>query len=479
MRKTIVAIAAHAAALIGLIAWFGWGRSDAPPDIAAPPPEEIETQAPAPDSKFTGEPERNATLRVLENDTAIRQGYFALLLEAFNAEYAEYGITAVDASMDQYLDLENDGPYGYGPDVLYQANDMIMKHVEGQHIQPLPAETLGCFGQVDERAWQAYRDAGGVCYGVPVNIQAPVLYYRRDLLPDDWEAEWDRDHNGIPDIIEYWADLYRFSLLRRGEGGYGYMKALYDVYFASGFLFSYGGYVFGNNGNDASDVGFAGGSAEQGAFIIKQLAGLMNEDCIDTTINNTQYSKIASGEYFCTITTPDVYTMFVRELELAGVPVENLVVTSVPRLPASGDLTDTGGGSIPCVMMGGVNGYAVSSYTKYPNAALAFVDFATGYEMVMKRHEMLGIVPARADAARETGGLSLVVYETLAAGNLALMPSIRQVAQIWTPMETLFSDIAKDAFRPAAQQKYVTPEDFKQALIKANRQVYDAIWTLN
>lgn len=65
---------------------------------------------------FTGELEQGVTIRVLENDTAISKGYFDELLTAFNEAYAEYGIVAVDANMDQYLDLANDGPYGYGPD---------------------------------------------------------------------------------------------------------------------------------------------------------------------------------------------------------------------------------------------------------------------------------------------------------------------------------------------------------------------------
>ena len=78
-------------------------------------------------SVFDGELEQNVTIRVLENDTAISAGYFDELIAAFNEAYADYGITAVDANMDQYLDLANDGPYGYGPDVLYQANDIIMQ----------------------------------------------------------------------------------------------------------------------------------------------------------------------------------------------------------------------------------------------------------------------------------------------------------------------------------------------------------------
>ena len=80
---------------------------------------------------FNGELEQNITIRVLENDTVIAKGYFAELIDAFNEAYADYGIVAVDANMDQYLDLANDGPYGYGPDVLYQANDIIMQYAEG------------------------------------------------------------------------------------------------------------------------------------------------------------------------------------------------------------------------------------------------------------------------------------------------------------------------------------------------------------
>ena len=105
---------------------------------------------------FSGELEENVTIQVLENDTAISKGYFSQLIEAFNKEYEQYGITAVDANMDQYLDLANDGPYGYGPDVLYQANDVIMQYAQGKHILPLPVEEMDCYSQIPKAAWQAY-----------------------------------------------------------------------------------------------------------------------------------------------------------------------------------------------------------------------------------------------------------------------------------------------------------------------------------
>ncbi len=444
---------------------------------------------------YSGELEHNVTIRVLENDTAIEQGYFQELIDAFNEKYAEYGIVAVDANMDQYSNLADDGPYGYGPDVLYQANDVLMKYVEGKLIYPIPAESLECFPQITENAWNAYQaNVNGVSYymGVPVNVQSSMLYYRKDLLPEDWETTWDKNGNKVPDMVESWNDMYRYSqeIVARNDGHYGYMRSLYDVYFSSGFLFSYGGYVFGDNNTNADDLGFSAGNAEIGANVLLQQAALMNEGCIDDSITVSAYSRLADGTYFATMTTPDVYTLFLKELQLVyqaegmseeearALAEENLVITEVPKLPASGDLTEEDPELIPLKAMGGVNGYAISAYTKSPNACLAFVEFATGYEMMLRRNQMLGIVPARSDVADTVGGVSEIMYHNLDAGNIVVMPSIRAVEQIWTPGQTFFEDLAKDAFRPEAEKKYKTLEDIKNGLAAVDTQIYDAVHTL-
>lgn len=444
---------------------------------------------------YSGELERNVTIRVLENDTAIEQGYFQELIDAFNAEYAEYGIVAVDANMDQYSNLADDGPYGYGPDVLYQANDVLMKYVEGKHIYPIPAESMECFPQITENAWNAYQaTVNGTRYymGVPVNVQSSMLYYRKDLLPEDWETAWDRNGNKIPDMVENWNDMYRYSqeIAAKNDGHFGYMRSLYDVYFSSGFLFSYGGYVFGDNNTNPDDIGFSAGNAEIGANVLLQQATLMNEGCIDDSITVGAYSRLADGTYFATMTTPDVYTLFLKELRLAyqaegmdeaqaqALAEENLVITQVPKLPASGDLTEENPELIPLKAMGGVNGYAISAYTKAPNACLAFVEFAVSYDMMLRRNELLGIVPARNDVAQAVGGVSEIMYNNLDAGNIVVMPSIRAVEQVWTPGRTFFEDLAKDAFRPEAEKKYKTLEEIKEGLTAVDAQIYDAIHTL-
>ena len=194
------------------------------------------------------EPLEACTIRVLENDTAKETGYLDALLNAFNEKYRAQGIVAVDANIQQYTDLAENGPYGYGPDVLYQANDVIMKYLDGNHILPLPVDRLDDYTQIDNNAWKSYLGTyrnKQYTFGVPVNLQTSVMYYREDLLPEDS----DKNNDGTPDMFETWNALYDYSVKRHQEDSkkYGYVKPLYDFYFNSGFLFSYGGYIFGDN----------------------------------------------------------------------------------------------------------------------------------------------------------------------------------------------------------------------------------------
>lgn len=475
MKKTLPALIAHIALILALIIVMGVLGV-----IAAGVTAEG-------NEKFTGELERGVTLRILENDTAKEQGYLKELLDAFNAEYSEYGITAVDANMDQYTDLETGGPYGYGPDVLYQANDAVMKYVDGKHILPLPVNGLGCHEFVSPNAWAAYQSTvqgRTYTFGVPVNIQQPLLFYRKDLLPENWQTEWDADKNGVPDMIENWSALYRFSQQIRqtsGGGKYGYMKSLNDGYFSSGYFFSYGGYVFGGeDGKDTADIGFSKNDGYLGAKVIRQLASVMNLECTEDTITKNSYSRMAQGTYFATMTTPDVYTMFVREMVNAGYTEEyakeNIVMVDVPKLPVSGDLEDESKGFRDMIVMGGVNGYAISSYTKAPNAALAFVNFATSYKMIERRAELLGISPARSDSAAALGGLNESISNNLDGGTIYVMPSVRALAQVWTPLQTYCAILADDAL--TAKNAYVTDEALKKGAENVDNQIYAAIHTL-
>ena len=75
MKKAIAVIAA---AVLSLTLFAGCGEHE---EIVNKPITYESLMA-----KFEGEPERNVTLKILDNDTAVEEGYFDELIAAFNAE---------------------------------------------------------------------------------------------------------------------------------------------------------------------------------------------------------------------------------------------------------------------------------------------------------------------------------------------------------------------------------------------------------
>lgn len=442
-------------------------------------------------AKFEGEIEKNVTIKVLENDTALKMGYFDELLEAFNKEYEKYGIKAVDANQGEFSDLANSGPYGYGPDVLYQANDVIMKYVDAKHVTPLPTDKLDVYSKVPEQANKAFTAKVGensYTFGAPVNIQSGLLYYRADLLPEDWKTTYDKDRNNVPDMIENLADLYKFSKERHQANSkeYGFEYSINDFYFSSGFLFSFGGYIFGDENTNKDDIGLAKGNSKLGAKMLRDLASVMSVSCEDDSAKLAIGGNMASGKYFASLTTPDIRTSivdalaqkYVKDLGLSAHQAakkadENVIGVPFPKLPANGDLENPSNETIDPIQMGGINGYAISSYTKCPVASLAFVNFATSFEMIKKRKDILGIAPCREDVLDANDTLSKALFNNVAAGKISLMPSISAVGQIWTPAGSFLSDLAADPRRESP--KYDTMDKIQAGLDKLSKDIYDAV----
>ncbi len=437
---------------------------------------------------------KGIVIRVLENDTAKKEGYLDYLLSAFNEKYKDQNVRAEDANMDEYSDLEKDGPYGYGPDVLYQANDILMKYVSGKHILPLEIEKLDSFEQVPQNAWEAYKatvDGREVYCGVPVNVQQPLLYYRKDMLPENWKTDFDKNGNDVPDMVEFWTEMYAYSKgIREADSSkFGFALNLTDQYFNSGFLFSYGAYVFGDNNTNDKDICMNAGNAKFGGKVIWDLAGIMDLKCADDTFTNTRTTMLAQGTIFANICTPDITSQFLKELateykkqglseqEAEAKAKENLVITTLPKLPKNGDITSVQDVTdeslwIAQKTMGGVNGYGISSYTKSREWSLKFVEFATSAEMIAKRQEMLGIVPARADVvALSNDPATKVTFNNLDDGTLVVMPSISSVRSIWAPITSCYKTLATDG----CKDKKFTIDDIQNELDKLVQNIKNSI----
>ncbi len=455
-------------------------------------------------ARFDGQLEQGAVIKVLENDTAVELGYVDALISAFNEAYKDKGISAERMNIDQYSDLATDGPYGYGPDVWYQANDILMKYADNQHLLPLPIYDMECYEQIPQSAWNAYAtDMQGETFfcGVPLNVQSGMLYYIESMLPENWETQWDENQNGKPDFFETYTALYAFSEECK-KGGmpthYGYLDDLVDTYFTSGYLMTYGAYIFGKNGTDASDIGLAAGESYKGAQMLQQWAAQMNNtEILDTAFSSAAYQYLADGVMLCTVTTPDVSRMFLRSMVATGKWTQaeaeaDLKMITVPRLPVSADLTadkwqDTitkmDELTVETTMMGGINGYGISAYTKCPNASLAFVEFATSYAQAVLRNQYLGVAPARADAAAEiskTDKTVGILFDRLDRGYISIMPAITEIGQIWTPTQSFLIDLCTDPFREGLgeERMFDTDEKIKAGLEKLVQQIKDAIETL-
>ncbi len=426
------------------------------------------------------------------------------LIAAFNAAFKDKGISAERMNIDQYSDLATDGPYGYGPDGWYQANDVLMKYADNQHLLPLPIKDMDSDEQLPPSAGDAdATDLKGQTFycGVPLNVQSGMLYYIESSLPENWEQVWDVNSNGKPDMFESYTALYAYSEACK-EGGqptqYGYLDETVDTYFMSGYLMSFGGYVFGDNGRNASDIGLAAGESYKGARMIQQWAGQMDDtEILDGTFASAAYQYLADRVMLCTISTPDVSQMFIRSMVATGNWTEeeakkDLKMICVPRLPVSADLTkdpwqdtvtDMDTLTKEMTMMGGINGYGNSSYTKCPNASLAFVEFATSYEQAVLRHEYLGVAPARADASdtiSKTDTVVGILFDRLDRGYISIMPAITEVGQIWTPTQSFLIDLSTDPYREerGEERMYATDSDIKAGLERLVGQIRDAIETL-
>ena len=204
------------------------------------------------------------------------------------------------------------------------------------------------------------------------------------------------------------------------------------------------------------------GNAKFGGKIIWDLAGIMDLKCADDSFTNMRTTMLAQGTIFANICTPDITTQFLKDLaaeykkqglsesEAAAKAKENLVITTLPKLPKNGDITvkqDVTDESLWIAQktMGGVNGYGISSYTKSREWSLKFVEFATSAEMIAKRQELLGIVPARADVvALSDDNATKVTFSNLDDGTLVVMPSISSVRTIWAPISSCYKTLATD-----------------------------------
>lgn len=377
--------------------------------------------------------EEGAELLVWDNEDA--EGQWAkYVAEEFTKRYGIPVRVEHVKHTDAPTKLQTDGPAGLGADVFNAPHDhtgnmaaagLILQNFYADQMKTEHVDAAISGGSYD-----------GNLYGYPIAVETYGLFYNKDLV-DKVPETWD-------ELIAQ-AKAFNDSANQK----YGFMYEMGNFYYDFAFIGGYGGYVFGNNNTDPSDLGLNGDAAVKAAELMKKirdevLPGMKKED-ITYDIKNSLFQE---GKLLFDMNGPWAAAGY-RD---AGV---NFGIAQLPKLD---------NGQYP-TSFSGIKSYYVNAYTKYPEAASLYASFAASKEMQLKRFEMTGQVPTRLDLSEE----SAIANDPVVSGILAQaahaipMPNIPEMQTVWGPMASAFSLIWNENIDP------------KKALDDAVTQIRDAI----
>jgi len=276
-------------------------------------------------------------------------------------------------------------------------------------------------------------------YGYPLAIETVALYYNQDLL----DAMGFEPAETMDELIEQSKEF-----MEKNKGSYGFMYEPGNFYYTHAFLGGYGGYIFGENNTNPDEIGLSNDGAVKAGELLQRIHSeilpLKKEDITGDVI----------GEYFNTgkllyyLSGP----WSLKGHDESGV---NYGVKTLPKLE---------NGKVPTTFSG-VKAFYVNSYSKYPQAATLFAQFATSDEMLEKRFEMTGQLPP-ALALLESKAIQEDPHNLafLDQAQYAIsMPNIPEMQPVWGGMEVAFTAIWNGDAQP------------KEALDKGVQQIKEAI----
>jgi arabinogalactan oligomer/maltooligosaccharide transport system substrate-binding protein len=385
--------------------------------------EEAPTTTPTPepageDTATTTEivPEEGASLIVWESD-GVELDYMRMVGEEFTKRYGVNVAFEAVTHTDAPTKLQTDGPAGLGADVFAAPHD---------HLGAMVAAGLVLENFYPEEYEGAFMDAAllgttmdGLLYGYPSAIETYALFYNKDLVTK------------VPETFDELIEMSK-PFNDPSQQKYGFMMRAHDFYFVYSLIGGYGGYVFGDNNTNPSELGLNNEGAVQAAELLqrmkKEILPIAAED-----MGDVKGSLFNEGKLMFNLDGPWAVSGH-RE---AGV---NFGVAPLPKL--SNGKTPTS--------FSGVRALYVNSYSKYPEAASLFAKLATSEEMLVKRFELTGQLPPRIallDAPE-------IKDNEIAAGFLAQaayavpMPNIPQMPAVWAPMADALTAIWNDNADP-------------------------------
>lgn len=331
----------------------------------------------------------------------------------------EHNVTIKISERDMFDGLEAlplDGPAEIGSDVLIAPYDRVGILGQQGHIAEITLPDDDRYDELDQK--QVTLD--GKIYGAPFVIESLVLFYNKNLIEQAPETFEDLEKLSQD-------DQYAFE---NEEGtNTAFLANWMTAYQYIGLLSGYGGYVFGENGTDPTDIGLNSPEAVEGiTYIADWYQNVWPKGMQDATSSENFMNELfTSGKTAAVINGPWGASGY----DDAGV---NYGVSTITTLPNGEEYKPFAGGVA----------WVVSKYSKNPELAQEWLDYVTNAENSETLYELTSEIPANQEArtvVSESGNeLTKAVIEQF--DSAVPMPNIPEMSEVWTGAETLIFDAA-------------------------------------
>ena len=335
--------------------------------------------------------------------------------------------------------LSLDNQSGQAADVMMAPYDRVGSlGTDGQ----LSEVKLSDGAKTDDKTKSLVTAADGKVYGAPAVIESLVMYYNKDLVKEAPKT--------FAELEELAKDSkYAFA----GEDGKttAFLADWTNFYYAYGLLAGNGGYVFGQNGKDAKDIGLANDGSIAGINYAKSWYEKWPKGMQDTEgAGNLIQTQFQEGKTAAIIDGPWKAQAF-KDAKV------NYGVATIPTLPNGKEYTPFGGGKA----------WIIPSSTKNLEAAQKFVDFLVSTEQQKAFYDATNEIPANTEARSYAEGkndeLTTAVIKQFK--NAQPMPNISQMSAVWEPAANMLFDAVsgkKDAKTAANDAVTLIKETIKQ-----------------
>lgn len=380
-------------------------------------------------SKTADKPADSGSSEAKEITLYVEDQYKAYAETVAKAYKEQSGTTVNIKSGDQMGGLDKlslDNQSGQAPDVMMAPYDRVGSlGTDGQ----LSEVKLSDGAKTDDKTKSLVTAADGKVYGAPAVIESLVMYYNKDLVKEAPKTFAD---------LENLAKDSKYAFAGEDGKTSAFLADWTNFYFAYGLLAGNGGYVFGQNGKDAKDIGLANDGAIKGVEYAKTWYEKWPKGMQDTEgAGNLIQTQFQEGKTAAIIDGPWKAQAF-KDAKV------NYGVATIPTLPNGKDYAAFGGGKA----------WIIPSSTKNLEAAQKFVDFLVSTEQQKAFYDKTNEIPANTEARSYAEGkndeLTTAVIKQFK--NAQPMPNISQMSAVWDPAKTmLFEAVSgKKAAKTAA-----------------------------